>query len=38
MGTISIDPKIQLYQAINLKKERGEVLRLSLLGEATMFI
>jgi hypothetical protein len=38
MGAISTDPIIPSHPVINLNKERGEVLRLSLPGEATMFI
>jgi hypothetical protein len=38
MGAISIDPINQPHPVINLTKERGEVFRLSLPGEATVFI
>jgi hypothetical protein len=38
MGAISIHPIIQPHPVINPKRERGEVFRLSLPGEAAMFI
>jgi hypothetical protein len=38
MGAIFIDPINQAHLVINLTKERGEVFRLSLPGEAIMFI